>query len=151
MAACVLPHNERLCAAALASGPGAARATHYTFSLLSAVGCLVPLPISRFVSLDAAGECAALAAFCQVGLGLLAPLLWDALASARLFRAHQQQRRQAGLAPERGLHASFFAFVDGLTLEGCALHVGLVAWTLLSCVLDWTSFLAAPAQAAAAG
>lgn len=38
-----------------------------------------------------------------VGLGLLLPLLFEAVVTARAFAMHQRQRRAAGLPPERGL------------------------------------------------
>lgn len=38
-----------------------------------------------------------------VGLGLLLPLLWEAVISSKAFAAHQRQRHAAGLAPERGV------------------------------------------------
>lgn len=149
IAACALPSNEHICSTELMSSPAAQRGTHQAYALVSAVACLVPLPISRLVALDGAAECGALLAWCQLGVGLLCPLLYEAVTTARLFRAHQQQREAAGLEREQGAHAALFEFIDGLTLDGCALHTGLICWALLSCAFDWCSYLAGAAGPAA--
>lgn len=135
VAAHVLPSNADTCAS-LAAHPAAQRSMHQLHGLLSSAAALVPLPVSMGAAHDGVGECACLLAFLQLGLGLLAPLLVDALQGARLFEAHQRQRAGAGLPPECGLHAEVYTAVWQLTLENYWLSCAIYGWMLYSALWD---------------
>ena len=116
------------------------RLTHHTYEWLSLLAYLLPQPLSVVVQHGAAGKCAVVTRFCQLGLGLLAPQLVAGLSEARLFQHHQQQRRQAGLPPEGGMHAAAYDSLWLLMLGGSGVHACLIFLPLLAACRDWCAF-----------
>ncbi|PRW33146.1 hypothetical protein C2E21_7801 [Chlorella sorokiniana] len=146
LVATLLPHTRAGCAGPLMSHPAVQRATHRIYGMLSWVGTPLPLPLAPMVAPTPAEQCAVIVTFYQVALGLLLPLLWEAVTSARAFAAHQRQRRAAGLPPERGLQAWVYRQVwelCGNTEGGLTVPPALLAWILLAVAWDWTAFLTA--------
>ncbi|KAI7839850.1 hypothetical protein COHA_006413 [Chlorella ohadii] len=146
LVASLLPHTRAGCAGPLMSHPAIQRATHRIYGMLSWVGTPLPLPLAPMVAPTPVEECAVIVTFFQVGLGLLLPLLWEAVVAARAFAAHQRQRRAAGLPAERGLQAWLYTQVWELcsnTEGGLTVPPALLAWILLAVAWDWTAFLTA--------
>ena len=135
-----LQYTPHICGAAPLAHPTAQRLTHHTYEWLSILAYLLPQPLSVVVQHGALGECATVIRFFQFGLGLLAPQLAAGLSEARLFQRHQQQRRQAGLPPERGVHAAVYDFLWWLMLGGSGVHTSLVSLALLAACWDWCAF-----------
>lgn len=136
-------HARHVCGGAALSHPAVHAALRRVYRTVQVAACLPPLPIAA--SLPAPppeDQCTTLVAFFQLGIGLLLPLLWQALTEAWLFQQHQRERQAAGLPPERGIETAVFDFVWKLTLEGMRLQAGLFAWILLSACWDQVSFLA---------
>ena len=104
---------DHMCTAGQLAAPAARGHTRAVFGLLAPLGFLTPLPAFSTGHLPApadAVQCATLLRFFQLTTGLAA-LLWQAVTEAELHAAHQQQRRQAGLQPERGASARLCAAV----------------------------------------
>lgn len=129
------PFNPAVCAAAPLSHPLAERYTRQLYFVLAAAAswvgpALAPSPPT------AAQQCAALLTWLRISIALLTPLTWQALSEAYLFRRHQAQRRHAGVAPERGVHAAAYSAVVSLSQGRGVLHTALVFW--LGLVVSWT-------------
>ena len=129
--------------AAVVEHPDAAAATEQLHALASSLACPVPLPVSPTAAPGTASKCRTLFAFAQLGLGLLAPLLADCLTTARLFAAHQAQRRAVRLPAEGGVCACVLAATWRLSLEGFWLPCLLLSWILFSMLWHWTALFAA--------
>lgn len=144
VAATAIPADRSICAvpylAALAARR-AQQALHHALSLLSFV---LPMPVAPWVRPDDQARCAALLAFFQVAFGALLPLLYTAFGEARLFLLHQQDRRAAGLPPERGLHASAYAWLWCVTLGGSSAFTAALVCVLLGVAWDYTAFFSVP-------
>lgn len=63
-------------------------------------------------------QCRCLLTFLLLSGGLALPLLLEAARTARLFEQHQQERREAQLPAERGMHARIYSSVHGLFRNG---------------------------------
>ncbi len=90
--------------------------------------------------LTPAHECRTVLAWQQLFLSLAVPALLAAVAEARLWRRHQEERRQSGLPPEGGLQSRLYKALDACLLQAewpdCGLmgwlHLGFVVWLLAS-------------------
>ena len=131
-----------MCGAASLSSAAAAAAVHRVFAACQVAACLTPLPLAGALrDPPREDQCTAAVSFFLLGLGLLLPLLWQALSEARLFQQHQRERAAEGLPPEGGAEAAVYGFWWNLTFEGMGLQVLLVCWILLSALWDQTSYL----------
>ncbi|KAL4439867.1 hypothetical protein ABPG75_002868 [Micractinium tetrahymenae] len=131
-----LPHNPAICAAAPLAHPRAQQFTRQLYLLLAAVASWVGPAHGQGATPSPEQQCAVLLTWLRVSGALLAPLMWQLLSEARLFRRHQAQRRQAGMALERGLHAAVYSAVASLSQGRGLLHVLIVIWLCL--VVSWT-------------
>ncbi|KAL4439925.1 hypothetical protein ABPG75_002926 [Micractinium tetrahymenae] len=130
-----LSHNPSICAAAPLAHPQAQHLTRQVYLLVSSITSLVgPAPGPTPSSPEQ--QCAVLLTWLRIGIALLAPLTWQALLEARLFCQHEAQRQQAGLPPERGLHAVVYSALATLSQAGGPAHAAIVCWLLL--LLSWT-------------
>lgn len=129
-----------MCTAQQLAAPAARAHTRALFAGLSPLSHVSPLPVISMGSLKPPEEeiqCATLLRFFQLGCGVAA-LVWQAATQARLHAAHQRQRREAGLPPERGGSACLYELLDALFADplvwmhkwlAAALAVGL-CWQL---------------------
>lgn len=129
-----------MCTAQQLAAPAARAHTRALFALLSPLSHVSPLPVFSLGGVEppaAEVQCATLLRFSQLVCGLAA-LVWQAATQARLHAAHQQQRREAGLPPERGASARILGILGELFADplvrlqrwlAAALAVGL-CWQL---------------------
>jgi hypothetical protein len=144
-AATTLTSDPHVCAANGLVCPVARRAQARLYGALSLLSYTLPLPVAPAAQPDPPAVCATLLAFFQLGLGVALPLLAVALAEARAFARHQQQRLAAGLALERGQHAAVYEALCWLTMGGAIPVLAVLpAWLLLAVCWDWTSFFSVP-------
>lgn len=117
---------------------------------LSWLSLLTAMPLrTGQQQLDAACQCAALLRFLRVGLGLLAPLAWQAASEASLFAAHQRRLRAAGLPLERGWNARLYSAVHGLCREPHIPYLWVLAAMMLGSCWDLAVMLSTPPAAIA--
>jgi hypothetical protein len=137
------PYTPSLCAAAPLAHPGTQHITHQLYSVLNLLAGMVALPVAPPpVPQSPATECATLVTWLRLGLALLAPLLYEAVSEARLWRLHQVQRRHAGLAPEPGgLLAAVYRAAWWLAWEDGGVQMGVLCWLLLALSWDWSAVL----------
>ena len=135
-----LRFTPRICGTAPLAHPARQRLTHLIYEWLRTLAFLLPQPLSVTVQHGAVAECATVIRFFQFGLGLLAPQLAAGLAEARLFQRHQQQRWQAGLPLERGVHAAVYDSIWWLMLGGSGVPACLIFVPLLAACWDWCAF-----------
>jgi len=132
------------CTVSLLSHPTSQSLTHLVYSRLSLLSYLSPLPASIDAGMEAIPECATTLRFFQLVIGALLPLGWQAATEARLFRQHQEQRRRAGLQPERGLDARLYAAILVITEDEVARpFFWLLAFMLLGLCWDGAAMLSA--------
>lgn len=142
----ILRHHPTFCSVPALASPAAQAHTHRLYSLLSTLAYTLPLPVSAFVQPDPEAECQTVLGFLHIAIGLLAPLVCEALAEARLFRQQQRRRRALGLPAERGIDASIFGAVGFLADEGSGLFVAAIVWVLLAVTWDWLALFSIPAE-----
>lgn len=119
-------NNGDTCAA-LAS-PSAARLTHKVAQVLGMLR-FSSLSPNTAASSDA-HACRAVLTYLQLALALAAPTAVQAGIEARLWMWHAEERRRAGLPPERGWQAAFYSRISSL-LDG-------LDWPYLA-VLGWVA------------
>ncbi|EFN52527.1 hypothetical protein CHLNCDRAFT_138937 [Chlorella variabilis] len=124
--------NNKMLFEALISSPLMRHVTHAMYQLLCGLLMMVPLPVVRHARLSPVAKACAVMAWLQIGVGLVVPLLWEAVSEACLHSLHEQQLRHAGLPQRRGLQADAHRFVWSLTQEGSKAHVAFLYWMLLS-------------------
>ncbi len=143
-------HARHVCGASSLSSPAVHAAVRRVYRGMQVAACLTPLPVWAVLP-DPLPEdqCTALVAFFQLAIGLLLPVMWQALTEARFFQLHLRERQAAGLSPERGPEAAVYRFVWQATMEGMGLQAAMLAWILLSTCWDQLSFLVRSTPAAA--
>ena len=114
--------------------------------MLSTVAYALPLPLSVFVRPNPAAECETVLGFLHIAIGLLAPLVFEALAETRLFQKQQQRRKALGLPRESGAEAAIFNAIGFLLEEGTM--IGFVAFMLLLLAVtwDWVALFSVPVE-----
>lgn len=117
-----------LCTAGQLTAPAARAHTRVLYGLLGYVPLLLPLPMFSVSGLAAPADaqCATLLRFFQLVSGL-ASLVWQAASQAPLHAAHQRERREAGLPPERGISARLYALVADYADPEMRPHLWLAA------------------------
>lgn len=144
--------DRHICTAASLCHPAAHRGIHRIYRAAASTACLTPLPLSvALAEPGAAVECTTLLAWVQLCLGLLAPLLWQAVTEARAFQEHKQERRQAGLPPKdtgalAAAEAAVYDFVHAIALEYNVITLTVIYWMLASVCFDFCAVFAVPAH-----
>lgn len=145
-----MPHTPSICAAAPFVHPAGQKQTRQLYRLINALANLLGSSIPTAGPSPAAAEpthaarCASLILWLRLCLGLLAPLLHEALGEARLWRQHQAQRRAAGLPRERTRLARVYRAVYWLFWEDSAVHLSTVCLLLLAAAWDWCAYILVP-------
>ncbi|KAI7843999.1 hypothetical protein COHA_002536 [Chlorella ohadii] len=142
-----LPHTATICAAAPLTHPVAQRASHAMHSMLSTLASLGPTPAAAGASKADASvavhECVALTLWLRLLVAVLMPLLHAAAAEAQLWQRHQQDRRQAGLLPERSVAAPLYGAMLRLAASLDSLpHALVCGWGVAAVAWNWARLLA---------
>ncbi len=90
--------------------------------------------VARSRPLTCAEECRTVLAWQQLCFSLAAPALVAAVVETRLWRRHQEERRQSSLPPEGGWQSSFYRALQELLRGHDWPHIVVLIW-LLSGVL----------------
>jgi hypothetical protein len=104
----------------------------------------LPLPLSALVEADDDAQCTTLLTWLLVAIGLVAPLLWEAVGEARSLLQVQRRRSAAGLPPDRGLDAWLLSCADMIAEEGSGLAQMASAWVLAALCWDLAALMSAP-------
>ena len=128
---CSAAFNTHMCTAASLAHPAAQQQTHRLFRLLEACNySLVPVA----AEVQPATECAAVLTYFQLAFGLLLPAVAQMAAESALFQQHQKQRRQQGVAPERGWQQRIYDGLSGLAEALDGFTLAAAAWMALGIV-----------------
>lgn len=131
------------CGASQLQAPALRGVSHLLHAALSPLRYATPLPSLSAVGLvpspGSAAECVTLLRFVQLTLGLLVPLVWQAVTDAALFSTHQRQRAAAGLPLQSGFSARLYGAVTDL----CHLVARPYAWLMAPLALGLCWQLAA--------
>jgi len=142
-----LPHTATICAAAPLTNPVAQRASHAMHSMLSMLASLGPTPAaadgSKADASVAVHECIALTLWLRLLVAVLMPLLHAAATEAQLWQRRQQDRRQAGLPPERRVAAPLYGAMLRLAASLDSLpHALVCGWGVAAVAWNWARLLA---------
>lgn len=132
------------CAAPALTSSTARRYTARLYALLALQAYTLPLPLSALVVPDVDAQCATLLTWLLVAIGLVAPLLWEAVGEARLLVQVQRRRSAAGLLPDRGLDPWLLSCADVLAEEGSGLAQVASAWVLAALCWDLAALVCVP-------
>ena len=86
----------------------------------------------------------------QLALGLVAPLLVQAVLEAALFQRHQEERASAGLPPEHGWAARAYGAIATQAVEMEPLLATMAIWVLGGILWDAALLLSVGPQVEAA-
>lgn len=151
-----MPHPAAICAAAPLTHPVAQRTSHVMHSMLSMLASLGPTPAAAADGTDAhksaaAHECVTLtlwlrllvAVLLRLLVAVLLPPLHAVAGEAQLWQRHQQDRRAAGLPPERSPAAPLYGAMLRLASSLDSLpHALVCSWGLLAISWNWARLLA---------
>ena len=121
--------------------------THQVYMLLSSLASMPGVAERQPASPEPSSqqECVVLILWLRVAVSVVAPLLYEALADARLWRQHERQRRRAGLPPKGGMQAALYRAV--CRVSSCydsPLTAAIICWLLLAVSWEWCATIAAP-------
>ena len=117
-------------------------------SMLSMLASLGPTPAAAADGTDAhksaaAHECVTLTLWLRLLVAVLLPLLHAVAGEAQLWQRHQQDRRAAGLPPERSPAAPLYGAMLRLASSLDSLpHALVCSWGLLAISWNWARLLA---------